>query len=129
MSCPFFLPQHILDSSAWNPAPRLPLGEAWGGTCCAPPAGPFDPREDVVRELCNMGYARGRCEFFPAGTVGDAIRFSMRKGATEPPSVVYVIERDHSPIEHGDFDPGQTASILAAQGRAFIESHKRLRES
>ena len=126
MACPFFLPLRRLDSSAWNPAPRLPLGEAWGGTCCAPPAGPFEPREDVLRELCNMGYARGRCRFFPADSTADAVRFSAMETGADPPRLLFVIEKDHAPMEHGEFDPDQATPPMAAQGRAFLESHARL---
>ncbi len=127
MACPFFLPHHRLDSEAWNPAPRLPLVDAWSGTCCAPPAGPFEPREDVLRELCNMGYARGRCRYFPADAIADAVRFSASENSAGDPRILFVIEKNHVPIQHGEFDSNTAALPLAAQGRAFLDSHARLR--
>jgi len=127
MPCPFFQPQSPFDSSAWNPPPRLPLGDAWRGICCAPPAGPFEPREDIQRELCNMGYARGRCQYFPDQSVPDAVRFSVTGEIEGNLQVLYVLEKDHAPLEHGEFRADQCSSVLATQGQAFITSQTRLR--
>jgi hypothetical protein len=96
----------------------LPLGEAYSGVCRAG----GEPSEDQQFELCNHGYARGRCESFPNSSPADAVRFSIT--CDEPLRLVYILEKNHAPLEFGEFAPNQ---ILAAQARAFLSSHARLR--
>ena len=125
MACPFFKPLRRLDSGGWNPAPRLPLGDAWGGECTA--RGAWAPPETVQRELCNCGYARGRCEHFLAGAAADAVRFSMvaAVGAAQE-RLIYILEKDHAPVEHGAIDCStDPREPLASQARAFVESYRR----
>jgi hypothetical protein len=121
MACPFFKPSRRLDSGGWDPAPRLPLGDAWGGECTAGCA--WEPPESTQREMCNCGYARGRCDHFPDDGEADAVRFSM--AANE--RLIYILEKDHAPIEHGEIngamDPREP---LASLVRAFRESYRRV---
>jgi len=117
VACPFFLPLARLNNDQWIHAPRLPLGDVYRGECRAS-AEPFEPAEQEQRELCNCGYAHGRCTRFPEGAP-DAARFSL----IEDSKVVWIVERDHSPIEFGFDEPRD--EILAAQRRAFLESHRR----
>ena len=137
MACPFFKPLRRLDSGGWNPAPRLPLGDAWGGECTA--RGAWAPPETVQRELCNCGYARGRCEHFPAAGATDAVRFSMvatngvaANGAAnggEVERLIYILEKDHAPLEHGGIDcSADPREPLASQARAFVESYRGRRD-
>ncbi len=122
MACPFFKPLRRLDSGGWNPSPRLPLGDAWGGECTA--RGTWEPTETVQREVCNCGYARGRCEHFPGDGVADAVRFTMIAGNGDADErLIYILEKDHAPVEHGAID-GATdpREPLASQARAFVES-------
>ena len=112
MSCPFFKPLRILDAGGWIPAPRLPLGSAWAGECTMG----GDPPEAAQRELCNQGYARGRCEQFPPDSAADAVRFSLSLDGR----LIYILERDHAPVEHGEIDPAtDPREPLAAQAKAF----------
>jgi hypothetical protein len=112
MACPFFKPQRRLDSGGFVPAPRLPLGGAWGGECSA--AG--KPSEAIQRDLCNCGYARGRCAEFPADSAADAVRFSY----TSQGRLIYILEKDHAPVEHGEIDvSNDPREPLTAQARAF----------
>ena len=120
MACPFFKPARRLDAGGWDPAPRLPLGDAWGGECTAGCA--EQPDESIQRQVCNCGYARGRCAHFPAETTVDAVRFSMGSGER----LIYIFEKDHAPLEHGDIDPAtDPREPLASLARAFSESLRR----
>ena len=133
MACPYFRPQAPLDSGSWFPAPRLPLGDAYSGTCQAR-AEEHAPAEDCLRELCNRGYARGRCERFPPASPGDAVRFSITSEVNGRLRMVYVIEAAHAPLEHGalEFAIGESRldpclPLLEAQARAFVGSYLRRR--
>lgn len=118
MACPFFRPLRRLDSGGWTPAPRLPLGGAWGGECSV--HGTWEPPEAIQRDLCNSGYARGRCERFPANAIADAVRFSI----TPAGRLIYILEQDHAPVEHGEIDAAQDPrEPLASQARAFLDGH------
>ncbi len=128
MACPFFLPVRRLGSGGWNPAPRLPLGDAFGGSCHARASSPFEPPEEIQRDLCNCGYARQRCSHFPVHGAADAVRFSVTSHQEGSVTLVYILEKDHAPIEHGPVDPARDArEPLASQARAFVESYLRQR--
>jgi hypothetical protein len=143
MPCPFFLPLRTLGPGPWNPAPRLPLGEAWGGECRAPASensilaatilGPqaaaFEPPETEQRELCNSGYARGQCKHFPADSAADAVRFSfIGQELSSPSQVIYILEKDHAPLQYGvlDLSVANLIDVLTVQAKAFAKSHGRL---
>jgi hypothetical protein len=120
MACPFFRPLRPLDSGGWTPAPRLPLGGAWAGECVS--QGAWEPPDAVLRDICNSGYARGRCDRFPSAAPADAVRFSM----TADGRLIYILEKEHAPIEHGDMDAARDPrEPLASQARAFMESARR----
>jgi hypothetical protein len=137
MACPFFAPQRRLDPGTWTHLPRLPLGDPCFGFCQALNGASFAPPEEHQRELCNRGYARGLCEHFPASSAADAVRFSVIDDEGDRLRLVYVLEKDHAPLDHGqiDFDIGKNAfasvlpgQILAAQARAFVESYVKTRD-
>ncbi len=120
MACPFFKPVHRLDAGGWDPAPRLPLGDAWGGECMAGCA--EQPAESTQREICNSGYARGRCASFPTEMETDAVRFSIHANGR----LTYIFEKDHAPLQHGEIDPAtEPREPLASLARAFSDSHRR----
>jgi hypothetical protein len=130
VACPFFLPVRRLGSSGWNPEPRLPLGDAYGGSCHARASSPFEPPEEIQRDLCNCGYARGRCSHFPDNGAADAVRFSVTGDQDGRVTLVYILEKDHAPLEHGPLDPAHEApEPLASQARAFVESYLRQRDA
>lgn len=117
MACPFFKPLRRLDSRGWNPAPRLPLGDAWGGECTAGCA--EQPAESAQRDVCNNGYARGRCAHFPDDSAADAVRFSLAAGER----LIYILEKDHAPLEYGEIAAAtDLREPLASLARAFTES-------
>jgi hypothetical protein len=135
MPCPFFAPAQRLDAGPWTNPPRLPLGDAYSGFCRVRSGEVHAPPEEHQREICNCGYARGRCDRFPEGDSADAVRFSVsadrRAGKLR---LVYILEREHAPASHGAIEfkvkkgalldsPGD--GVLAAQGRAFAESYLR----
>jgi|SRR5579862_8970322 len=126
------MPVDRLDQDLWILPPRLPLSDAFRGMCHAR-SEPFEPPERSQRELCNCGYARGRCEHFPADTVADAIRFSILHEQDGVVRLVYIVEHDYAPAEHGTIEysiaesrlSGQVSEVLAAQARAFLASYVR----
>jgi len=133
VACPFFMPEAVIAQDDWLHAPRLPLGGLYGGVCCAG-GEPFDPPESSRNEICNCGYARGRCDRFPA-EAADAVRFSAVSDAPGLLKLVYILEKDYAPAEFGMLEYSlaearflsEPASLLAAQAKAFAQSY--LRES
>jgi hypothetical protein len=131
--CPFFVPEQRLEPGPWANPPRLPLGDAYSGSCRARAGELHRPAEAHLRELCNCGYARGRCDRFPAGEAADAVRFSVTPGQAGRMRLVYIFERDHAPASHGAFEfaadedllPVPADELLARQARAFVESYLR----
>lgn len=109
----------------------MPLGDTYTGVCHARPGDPIDPPGACQREFCNRGYARGQCECFPPDATADAIRFSITGEEDGRVRLVYVMEKDHKPVEHGPLEFTETLrgaegrEILAAQAGAFLESYRR----
>jgi hypothetical protein len=134
VACPFFMPQDRLDDSAWKHAPRLPLGDAYRGVCHSDPSHPFDPRDTARRDLCNYGYARGRCDRFPPDSSADAIRFSVAGDENGRIRLVYIAEKDHAPAQHGSVESSveeiqsirvSENELISKQARVFLESYLR----
>jgi hypothetical protein len=121
MPCPFFLPDQPLPREGWF-EPRMPLGRAYSGICCAGER--WTPPLDRQRESCNSGYVRGHCDRFPAHSTADAVRFSIPLTGEPSRHVIWIRECDGFPVEHGtvDLDNEATESILTAQARAFAAS-------
>ena len=91
--------------------------------------------ESIQRDLCNCGYARGRCDRFPDDVAADAVRFSVVSEAEGVLRIIWVVEREHVPVGHreleylvavGAFVEPPTSDIVLAQARAFVESYLRL---
>ncbi len=118
MACPYFYPRERLGENGWPDAPRLPLVEFWSGECRAGEGG--TPEADVLRECCNVGYARGRCGRFPQDAQADAVRFSAAPSGDGILRLRYVLERDHFPVRHGS--PDDAPDILRRQAEAFAAS-------
>jgi hypothetical protein len=60
---------------------------------------------------------------------GDAVRFSILGNEAGRIRMVYVLERAHAPVEHGqlgftEFLTG-AEGVLAAQAEAFVDSYRR----
>ena len=133
VACPFFMPSRRLEHAGWVPSPRLPLGDPWGGTCHVLENDIVEPAEQQQREVCNCGYARGRCERFPGGKAPDATRFSVTSDTGGVIRMVYVIEKDHAPASHGVLEfsgSGEVSGVsnlLARQATAFLESYRHRR--
>jgi hypothetical protein len=125
MACPYFYPVARFETSPWNVPPRLPLGDAFSGECRAP-GNSAQPDEMHVREICNFGYGRGRCEQFPAESSVDAIRFHVANDAGELIEIQYVLEKDCWPGEHGTVRMSACAT-LQRQADAYLESYLRRR--
>lgn len=137
MACPFFVPVQPLGREQWRHAPRFPLGREYRGACHAGPQ-PFTPPDAAQEELCNCGYARGRCSHFPAESAesaesADAVRFSILSDDGARIRLVYIFERAHSPAGHGTIEYTRSGahlqpdleSRLGAQAAAFLASYLR----
>jgi hypothetical protein len=113
-----------MDGGEWIHAPRLPLIDPYRGVCRSGEA--FEPAEEIQREMCNCGYARGRCDRFLADSA-DAVRFSVVAENSSALRVLYVFEKDCAPLSHGVWEyPGSAGSgVLERQIAAFAESYRR----
>ena len=135
MACPFFEPLQPLGRELWLHAPRFPLGEAYRGLCHAA-SEPFEPPESAQEELCNCGYARGRCDRFPRESA-DAVRFSIESENDQRLRVIYIFERRHAPETHGVIEYSKLSATFEAEldrrlfalASAFIRSHLRISAS
>ncbi len=108
----------------------MPLGAEWRGVCTADPATEREPAEQTQRDICNCGYGRGACSWFPADGEADAVRFSVITESNGASTVRYILERDYSPLSHGTFEwPGDAPDGLASQAAAFMDAYgaRRLR--
>ncbi|MCX6623524.1 MAG: hypothetical protein NTY38_21150 [Acidobacteria bacterium] len=111
MACPFFYPTERM---TWPAAPRTPWGAPYEGLCQAGEAG-FRPDEETERELCNFGYARGRCRHYPGGPGGaeaDAVRFDGGR---------YILEKDYGPLCAGGIEALEDPR-LRRQAAVFLEN-------
>lgn len=114
MACPYFMPVVKLENGAWPHPARLPLGCGWNGHCTAPGHEGETPSQDVLEAFCNLGYASS-CAWAPQERAWDAVRFSVsapadtsgkdkqnRSPAASVLRLIYVCERDHLPVAHGE---------------------------
>jgi len=79
--------------------------------------------------LCNFGYARGRCCWFPEQAGADAHRFSAWQEEGGALRVVWIVEREFEPVAHGEFHYDRvqwgaetSGSIIELQAQAFARS-------
>lgn len=122
MACPYFVPGEPLGEERWLQPPRTPLGGLHRGACAADPAAEIP--DLTLEEVCNWGYARGRCPRFPADQPVDALRLTQLKEDSGI-RLVWIEEADHRPLEHGDWTPGCRGAALDAQARAFLARQRR----
>jgi len=121
MACPFFRPLRPLE---WSSG-RAPLGAIFEGECERGGTG--------EARFCNFGYARGLCAEFPDGSMADAVRFSVIGTTQGIVRMIWILEKDHAPIEHGFLEYAEStrgfvaepAGVLAIQARVFIENYLR----
>lgn len=121
MPCPYFIPDKPLNETGWFRPPRSPLGVLHSGEC---------QLGSIPDDLhpCNFGYARGVCPHFPSDAPFDAVRFAITSRTGHTAELLYILERNHAPAEHGkltyDAQDNRVLSaeekpLLAAQARAF----------
>jgi hypothetical protein len=137
MACPYFCPESSPQAAFAGPQnAMLPLGDVWMGVCRAAPDLPWQPDPAISGTLCNLGYARGQCDRFPAGNGPDAVRFTITADRGSSLGLYYVLERDHHPFAHGPleyspaaaaFSPPLSDASLDIQARAYITSYLRRR--
>ena len=136
MACPYFYPVERFEDRDWPGAPRLPLGDPYHGMCCVQPTRETRPDPEILRQYCNLGYARGKCSRFPNEAGPDALRFMVAGEQDGAVRLFYVVEKDHAPVEHGPmeysleqgrFVEGPSNDLLRRQAQAYIESYLRRR--
>ena len=132
MACPYFYPVVRFDSGEWAIPPRLPLGDPYTGECRAATT-PIQPGESLIRDVCNVGYGRKRCEHFPDSGQADSIRFNILEDKGVSIRLHYVFERGCWPGDSGvlECSGGSVTSsdpILERQAAAFLESYLRRRD-
>jgi hypothetical protein len=123
VACPFFKPIRPME---WSVG-RAPLGGTFHGECEIS-RGASDPK------LCNFGYARGLCAHFPDESTADAVRFSVIGNEDGVLRVVWILEKDHAPIEHGVLEYRESSrefieapvGVLSVQARIFVENYLRV---
>jgi len=113
----------------------MPLGDVWRGVCRAE-ASPFVPDDSTLSNLCNMGYAQGRCARYQSTDAGDAVRFLIAQDRDDLIRIEYVVERDHHPHRQGTFEYQKMRGALAViagdpvlqqQALAYVASYLRRR--
>jgi hypothetical protein len=116
--------------------PPMPLGDAWSGVCRAAPGGDWLPDPNTLQQLCNFGYARGKCGCVPSD-VPDAVRFGVSHDRDGLIRIYWVMEKDHLPFAHGPLEYSRAdAGFLAAhpdarvtqQAQAYVSSYLRRKE-
>jgi len=93
--CPLFLPGAPLGPF---PADAMPLGDLYSGRCAADKD--LAIPDSVLRQCCNIGYARGQCPR-AAAIDADAARFLIRADRDGVIEVAWSTERDHHPVAVG----------------------------
>lgn len=144
LACPYFMPVVKLENGAWPHPARLPLGCGWNGHCTAPDHEGETPSQDVLEAFCNLGYASS-CAWAPQDRVWDAVRFSVsapadtsakdkekRSPAATVLRLLFVCERDHLPVAHGEltFDLAAAAWVcphedprIQKMAECFLDSY------
>jgi len=115
----------------------MPLGDAWDGVCNAVPGEEFRPAREVLKRLCNFGYACQSCRRLPAHEP-DAVRFSIAGDIDGVIRILWVVEKGHLPVAHGaleyarssgEFRGGRLDDRLTKQARAYATSYLLRREA
>jgi hypothetical protein len=102
VACPYFFPTERTFAIGWPFPHRLPLGGGFCGTCRAN-GQEFVPDDELLRDFCNLGHARG-CARMPPTRPSDSVRFAVAKDSTDRILLHYVFERDHAPVAHGQLE-------------------------
>jgi hypothetical protein len=132
MACPYFSPIERSAQSNGKKMPPAPLGDTWSGVCHAA-QGDWQPDPQTVQQLCNFGYARGRCARMPEDGP-DAVRFSISHDRDGLIRIYWVMEKAHLPFAHGPLeyshDGGSIGdahpdACIAQQGQAYVSSYLR----
>jgi hypothetical protein len=119
MACPFFCPRERMEDDASRKPFGIPLGALFRGECHGSNE-PWTPEQHHLRTYCNFGYARGRCDRFPADAPADAVRFLITADHDSFIQVDYVFEKDYYPAGKGTLTvPGSGTGILHRQAEAY----------
>jgi hypothetical protein len=73
------------------------------------------------------------CPEFPDTSAADAVRFSVSGNADGIVKIVWILEKDHAPVDHGFLEYTKStaafavepAGTLAVQARIFVENYLR----
>lgn len=97
------MPTQKCEQAGWLHPSRLPLGAGWEGYCAAIGHPGEVPQDIVLRDGCNLGYARC-CSWLPAERSWDSIRFAVKRECEDRILVTFVCEADHCPKAHGELE-------------------------
>jgi len=137
MACPYFYPTERLSEKVWPKPPRVSLGDPYAGLCCVDPLREWRPDDATLRDFCNRGYPRQGCPRFPAGEGPDMVRFSVISDRDGVIKIYYVVEKNGSPMEHGEieyledsrrFRANFAGGMLERQAQAYAESYVRRKQ-
>lgn len=110
----------------------MPLGDIWGGQCRVPGREPACPDHRTLLECCNLGYARGKCAWFPGEDTPDAVRFAVARDSGAVVTVACIIEKAYLPVSrcmlaydtgHGCFNVPAAPAGLERQAAAYVASY------
>lgn len=119
MPCPLFEPQKKTEL-AQSPLGRFPLLFEFEGAC-----GSTTPKggDQQHLQICNLGYAKGRCSRFPDDFPVSAVRFHVTAKTAQVLSVLVLEEADHWPYF------SYPIKFLIAEGRLDPEIEDRCRRA
>lgn len=119
MACPLFVPA----------SPLTGFTDLYGGECAAAAGAPIPVviPDAVLRQCCNLGYARDSCRR-AALSDADAFRFLIKANHDGIVDVAWSSERNHHPVAVGiltvDCKTGTTQSgPLESQARACAAAY------
>jgi hypothetical protein len=131
MACPFFMPGARHDAELWQHRQRLPLGDGFTGCCMAAGRDGGACGDEELRNLCNIGYAKG-CASLPSTREADAVRFVVSRDSGNSISVQWVFEREYLPVANGtleyDFVSARWVSphvnaVVQRMAECYLESY------
>ena len=114
MPCPYFYPLAPAPEGGRPLPARTPLGGLYDGDCRAAAT-----KSAADSDHCNFGYSQGHCERLPPDAEADAVRFSFSASR----ELVWILEKDFSPVRHGGIQ--DAGSIVRRQAEVFLENHER----
>ena len=99
------------------------MGKRFDGCCDAAPLYVIPP--ELLRDGCNLGYARGKCDFAKQSQ-SDATTFVIARADNSSVLVRWALERDHLPVAVGEFAVANQppTNPIEAQAAAYVSIYR-----